>query len=147
MRECLAAGTLQKEIERRHAAFDIDVVDHQRIALVFQHRRRERTQLLQHFLREARLRQCNLRVLPHVDHAPDTIVLLDQKIFLLDAGATDLLRISRMIADHLEHVGIGGQREHDHHQTLGAGREHELVGRVTQVMQQVAIEECLALLL
>ncbi|MCY1306482.1 hypothetical protein D9M70_563460 [compost metagenome] len=52
-----------------------------------------------------------------------------------------------VVLDQLEDVGIGRQREHAHHHPLDAGRDVERVARMGQVMQEVAVEQRLALLL
>jgi hypothetical protein len=50
------------------------------------------------------------------------------------------------VLDDLEHVGEARQVEHQHDHALDAGRDAEAVGAVAQVVQEVAVEQRLALL-
>ena len=54
---------------------------------------------------------------------------------------------ARCVLDHLENVREGRQREHRHDQPLDARRDDEAVGRMLQMMQEIAKEKRLALLL
>ena len=103
-------------------------------------------QFLDQLGRAARARQRHLRILPGVRHAADAVVQLHQLVLAHDLLAVGVLRMRDHVLDHLEHVGIRRQREHRHHQPLDAGGDDEVVGRVLQVVQEVAVEERLALL-
>ena len=51
------------------------------------------------------------------------------------------------VAYHLEYIGEGGQGKHQHDHAPGAGGDLEEVIRVGQVIQEVAVELVLGLLL
>ncbi len=143
---------LQPDVQRRHAALNIHVAHDNFLAailaaLVFDHRRRMQLQLAHQRIVEAREREGHVGVLQRIGHAPDAVVLLDQLVLGLDQLARGLLGRRVVVLDHLEHVRVRRQREHQHHQALDAGRADELVRGVLQVMQEVPVEQVLALLL
>ncbi|MNY11792.1 hypothetical protein D3C86_1448400 [compost metagenome] len=74
-------------------------------------------------------------------------MLLHELVFRLHQRARGFLRRGEDITDDLEHVGERRQREHQHHQPPDAGRDHELVRRMLQMVEEVAVEQVLALLL
>ena len=110
-------------------------------------RRRDGAQLVEQLGREAVARERDVRVLEDVGHAPDAVVVLDQRVLLLDLARGRCPSTRRCGPDHLEHVRIRRQREHRHHQAADARRDDEAVGRVREVVQEVAEEERLAVLL
>ncbi len=61
-------------------------------------------------------------------------------------GAQDVLLVRELVADQLEDDVEGGQGEADHHQSLLARGQHELVVRVLQVAEELAVALGLALL-
>ena len=77
-------------------------------------------QLVDQLRREARARKGHVRVLQRVRHAPDAVVALHQHVLLLHRLPVDVLDRRDVVADDLEHVRVGGQREHDHHQPADA---------------------------
>ena len=85
-------------------------------------------------------------VLQRVGHAADAVVLLDQQVLALDLLARGVLLRREVVLDDLEHVGERRQVEHQHHHALDAGRDAELVAGMLQVVQEVAVEQRLALL-
>ena len=137
----------QPDVQRHHAALDVEVPDDDLIALFFHHRRRDFLQVGQQLVVEARTREGDVRIFERVGHAPDAIMVLHQQVFFLDDGARRFLRRGIEILDHLEHIREGRQREHHHHQAANAGRRLEAVGGMAQVVQVVAIERGLAQLL
>ena len=140
-------GLLQVDVQRRHAPLDVDVPQHHLLVVDVDAAAAEVEQLADQRRRAAVTRQRDLRVLPGVGHAPDPIVHLHELVLAHDGRAIGLLRMRDHVLDDLEHVRIRRQREHRHHQALDAGRDDERIGRVLQVMQEVAEEQRLALLL
>src|SRR5690606_21773395 len=51
------------------------------------------------------------------------------------------------VADQLEHIGVVRQGEYRHHHTGNTGSQIKVIVRVRQVVQKVAVEQRLALLL
>jgi hypothetical protein len=96
---------------------------------------------------EARAREGHVGVLQRVGHAPDAVVLLHQQVLAHDLLARSVLGRRVEVLDDLEHVGKGRQVEHQHHHALDAGRDAEAVAAVAQVIEEVAVEQVLALLL
>ena len=96
---------------------------------------------------EALARERDVAVFQRVGHAADAVVLLDQQVLALDLLARGVLLRRVEVLDHLEHVREGRQVEHQHHHALDAGRDAELVARMLQVVEEVAVEQRLALLL
>ena len=146
-RTCASVGAVQVHVQRRHAPLDVDVLDDQRVAVLLDQRRREALELLEQLRGEALARQRDVLVFEGVGHAPDAIVEFHQQVLLLDLPAIGVLRRRDHVLDHLEDVGIGRQREHQHHQAADAGRDDEVVAGVPQVVQEVAVEKRLAVLL
>ena len=56
------------------------------------------------------------------------------------------LRRREAVADHLEYIGIGRQGKNRHHHALYSRRENQFVFGVFQVMQEITVENRLALL-
>jgi hypothetical protein len=102
--------------------------------------------LLDQLVAEAVAREGHLAVFQRVGHAADAVVLLDQQVLALDLLARGVLLRRVVVLDDLEHVGKGRQVEHQHHHALDAGRDAELVAGVAQVVEEVAVEQRLALL-
>ena len=73
-------------------------------------------------------------------------MLLDQQVLALDLLACGVFLRWVVVLDDLEHIGEGGQVEHQHHHALDARGDAELVGAVAQVLQEVSIKQGLALL-
>ena len=73
--------------------------------------------------------------------------MLHQQVLLLHLLRRRVLRRRDLVADHLEDVRIRRQRENRHHQPLDAGRDDEVIGRVLEVMEKIAEEQRLSLLL
>ena len=142
----VAAQLLDMQVERPHAPLDVDMPDHQLVAVELELRADLALQLVDQRRLEALERQRDERVLERVGHAPDPIVQLDQQVLVLHRLAVDVLRRREPVADHLEHVRERGQREHQHHQPLDAGGDDEAVARVPEVVVEVAVKEGLALL-
>ena len=69
----------------------------------------------------------------------------DQLVLLLDEFTRDIL--AALVLDELEHVRKRGQGEHPHHQAFDAGGGDELIVRVAQMVEQISVEQRLALLL
>ena len=116
-------------------------------AVIFDLRRGNRLELGEKLRREPVERKRNVRILENVGHAARTVVMLDERVFLFDLGAIGILRRGDPIANHLEHVRVRRQREDRHHEPLDAGRDDEAVGRVLQMVQEIAEEQCLSVLL
>ena len=85
-------------------------------------------------------------VLEYVRHAPDAVVHLHQPVGIEDFLAGGFFRRRETIANDLEDIGVGGQGEHRHHHALDAGREHQFVFRVFQVVQKIAVKNRFSLL-
>src|SRR5437667_6215 len=79
--------------------------------------------------------------------SPVAVVLLDQQVLALNHLARGFLLRREEVLDDLEHEGERRQIEHQHHHALDAGRAAELVAGVAQVVEEVAVEQVLALLL
>jgi hypothetical protein len=107
---------------------------------------RELADLLDQFVLEAVAREGHLAVLQRVGHAPHAVVLLHQQVLALDLLARGVLLRRVVVLDHLEDVGEGRQVEHQHHHALDAGRDAEAVAGMLQVIEEVAVEQRLALL-
>src|SRR5450830_419494 len=143
---------LQVNIERNHAAFNIDVLDDDFNAAVavtvadLQLAGRKLFKLGDQFIVKARARKTHFAVFQRVGHAPHPVVLLDQQILGLDLLARGVLGRRVKVLDDLEHVRKRGQVKHQHHHALDAGRDTELVGGVALVVQKVAVKKRLALL-
>ena len=75
---------LEEQVERRHAALDVEVPDHDHLAVLLDRGRRDGLQLVDQLRREARARERDIRVLERVRHAADAIVVLHQHVLLLD---------------------------------------------------------------
>ena len=155
-RACSSVGVLEIEVERHETSLDVEVLDDHlpgrperaRACLDdLELRRGELLKLGEQVRVEAIARERDVRELERVCHAADAIVLLHEVVLGLDDGAVDVLRRLEPVADHLEDVRIGRQREDDHHHALRSRREHERVARVAEVLLQIAKEERLALLL
>src|SRR5215510_15041316 len=127
--ELLLVGAVEVQIERRHAPLNIEMLHHQRLAVLLDQRRRFTLELVDQLRREARTRKRNVCVLQRVCLAPDAIVTLHQHVLVHDRLPVDVLGGRDVVADHFEHIRIRRQREDDHHQPANARRHHELIGR------------------
>jgi hypothetical protein len=74
-------------------------------------------------------------------------VLLDEQELALDLIARGVLLRRVEVLDELEDEGEARQVEHQHHHALDAGGDAERVAGVAQVVEQVAVEQVLAVLL
>ena len=137
---------LQVQVQRRHAAFDVDVADDHGVGGFLDQLGHQAAQLVQQGRREARARQRHLRVFPGVGHAADAVVQFHHLVLAPHGGVVHAVLVDAVL-DQLEHIGIGRQREHAHHHALDAGRDVEGVARMRQMVQEVAVEQRLALLL
>ena len=142
----VAAQLLDVEVERPHAALDVDMPDHELVAVELELRADLALQFLDQRRFEALKGQRDARVLERIGHAPDPIVQFDQQILVLHRLVVDVLGRREALADHLEYVRERGQREYEHHQPLDARGDDEAVARVPEVVVEVAVKEGLALL-
>ena len=117
------------------------------IAVELELRRNRRLELRHQLVCEARARDRDVRVFEDVGHPPGAVVVLDERVLLLDARGIGVLGGRDAVADHLEHVRVRRQREHAHHETLDARCCDETVGRMLQVVEEIAEEQRLAVLL
>ncbi|OMP10434.1 testis-specific Y-encoded-like protein 1, partial [Corchorus capsularis] len=143
---------VQPDVQRRHAALDVDVADDDLFAavfgaLVFDHRGGVLLQFLDELLIKARQREGHVGIFQRIGHAAHAVVSFHQLILALDELARGFLRRREVVLDDLEDVWVRRQREHQHHQALDAGRDDELVRRVLLVVEEIPIEQVLALLL
>ena len=146
MLELLGCGAVEIDVERNHAALDVTVMDRDRLAVVLDHRRCERVELLEQRGREAFARQREVGELECVGHPPDPVDVLDHRELRSHRRPVGVLAGPEDVLDQLEDVWIRRQREDEHHLTPNAGRLDERVLGVVEVLQEVAIEERLALL-
>ena len=143
---------LEKHVQRQQAALDVEVVDDDfqlPIAIAVADVNvlgRLGLQGLQQLGRKAVHGQRHHAVFHGVCHAAYAVVLLDQAVLGLHLFARDFLGRGEFVLDELEHVREARQVKHQHHQPLNAGSNAELVRAVPQMVQQVAVEQGLALL-
>ena len=142
---------LQVDVERDHTSLDVDVFDDDfdvaiTIAVAdLQLAGGELFYFSNQLVVKAVTRKAHLAVLQRVRHAAHTVVLLHQQVLALDLLAGGVLLRWVVVFDDLEHIGKRRQIKHQHHHALDAGRDAELVGAVALVVQQVTVEQCLAL--
>ena len=134
----------QVKVQRGHPPFDVQVADDDAVALLDHQRGGGGSQFGQQLGGQPFLGEGHVRVFPRVGHPAGAVVVLHQVVAVLDVLAADVL--AAHVLDVLEDIRERGQREHAHHQTLDAGRDDEMIGGFVQMLQQVAVEECLALL-
>ena len=146
MLELLGRGPVEVDVERHHAALHVAVANRERVAVGLHHRGCEQVQLLEQLGREAIARQREVGELERVGHATDPVDVLDHRELRPDRRAVGVLPGAEHILDHLEHVRIRRQREDEHHLAADARRLDERVLGVVEVLEQVAVEERLALL-
>ena len=91
-------------------------------------------------------RKAYLAVLERIGHASDPVMLLDQQILALDLFAAGVLLRRVVVFDDLEHIRKGRQIKDQHHHALDTRCNAELVARMSQMVQEVAVEQVLALL-
>ena len=144
--DLLGRRRVEIEVERGHAPLDVAVPDDHVVAVRLDRRRRQLEELLEQLGREAVARQREVPELERVRHPADAVDLLHHQELPLHRGAVGLLRVPELVLDHLEHVRVRGQVEHVHHQARRAGRLDEGVLRVVQMVEEVAVEQRLALL-
>ena len=117
------------------------------VAVVLDQAGAEVAQLGDQLVVEARARERDVAVLERVGHAADAVVLLDEQVLALDQLARRVLRRREEVLDHLEHVREGRQVKTSITMPLMPGAMPNLSVEWRRCMQQVAIEEGLALLL
>ena len=143
---------LQIDVERNHAPLDVDMLDDDfdvaiTVAVTdIQLARRKPLDLGNQIVLETVARKTDAAVLQRVGHAPNPVMLLDQQVLALDLLARGVLLRRIEVLDELEHIGEGRQVEHQHHHAFDPGSDAELVRRVAQVVQEIAVEQGLALL-
>ena len=137
----------EEKVERRHPPLDVDVLDEDHLAVLLVRPGRDGIELRDELARETCARKCDVGILEGVRHAADPVVMLHQQVLLLHLLRRRVLRRRDLVADHLEDVRIRRQRENRHHQPLDAGRDDEVIGRVLEVMEKIAEEQRLSLLL
>ncbi len=145
-------GFLQIDVERNHAPFDIDVLDHHLDGAVavavadFDLARGKLFDFFDQVVVEAGARKTDFGEFKRIGHAPDPVVLLDELVFAPDLLARGVFLRRVKIFDDLEHKGEAGQVEHQHDHALDAGGDAELVGAVPHVVQKIAVKQRFALL-
>ena len=140
-------GMREKKIERRQPPLDVHMANDDPAAVILDLRGRNGFQLREKLRREPVERKRDVGILENVGHSARAVVMLDERVFLFDGGAIGIFRCGDAVANHLEHVGIRGQREDRHHESLDAGCDDKTVGRVLQMVQEIAEEQRLSVFL
>ena len=145
-------GLLQVNIERNHAPLDIDVLNDDFLRPVagacgdLQLAGCKFFDLGQQLGFKAVARKAHVAVFQCVSHAPDAVMLLDQQVLALDLLARGVFGRGIKVFDDFEYIGKAWQVKHQHNHAFDAWRDTELVARVAQMVQKVAVKQGLALL-
>ena len=144
--ELLGRRPVEIDVERGQPPLHVAVVDDKVVAVLLDHRGRVRTQLAEQLGGEALEGQRQRGELERVGQPPHAVDVLDHLELRAHGRPVGVLPGPEDVLDHLEDVRIRREREHEHHLAAHAGGLDERVLGVVQVLEQVAVEERLALL-
>ena len=75
-----------------------------------------------------------------VHQPPGSVVLEDQPVLAHHSPSGGPLRRREGVPNHLEDIVVAGHAEHDHHETLGARHQLELLLGRSQMPEQISVQ-------
>ena len=97
-----ALHAVEVDVQRFHAALDVEVLDDQLLTIDLEARRRQRPQFFQYLVGKPVERKQDVGEFQCVGQAADAVDLLDHHEFFLDRGAIHVLRSAEDVLDDLE---------------------------------------------